>query len=173
MHEWGHFVSGGPATSTDGDFVTELIALVDSGVQHQLLVDFATRIASDILVAAAHAGIAPVPIPVDDDGAVDSRELVELFLQDVRPSHEAHDYLDDYWNFIWEAAWPEGLAYALLGTSTIDGFMAAELMGEIERQAEEIGLSESPPFDAVDLEVFIAKWRRKFVSALAKLAAGT
>ena len=169
----GCLVSGRSVGEIDGEFVAALLGLLDSGTHQLLLTELGVRIASDILVAAADVGKALVPIPVEDNGTVDSNALVDSFLQHVRPSHDAHDYLDDYWNFIWEAAWPEGIWYAVLGSAANDGFMAVELMNEIERKADEIGLTEPPPFEAEDLEIFIAEWRKAFLIGLAEVAANT
>jgi hypothetical protein len=166
-------VSKEQPSQTDAEFVAALLSLVDAGTRHRLVIDLAERVARDVLVAAADIGIVPVPIPLDDDGAVDSHGLVESFLEDIRPSHEAHDYLDDYWNFIWEHAWPEGIADAVLGSQEFDSYAAAELMQEIERRAEDIGLTEPPPFNSDDLEDFVKQWRSSFIDELSKARART
>lgn len=162
-------MSKSSSVSNDAEYVAELLRLVDDPTRHRLMRELAVQVATITLLAAADAERAPVEIPLSDDGTVDSGELIETFLTYVRPNHEAYDYLDDHWNFIWERAWPEGIADAVLGTSEYDRFAAADLMETIEWQAEDIGLPEGPPFDADDLEAFVADWRGKFVSSLARL----
>lgn len=145
-----------------------MLGLLDAGGRHRLLVDLAVRLAGDVLVAAEESGDLSIPIPFGEAG-VDKGELVDVFLKQVRPPHDAHDYLDDDWNFIWEDAWPESVADAILGSVEFDGYAAAELMGAIERKAEDIGLPEPPWFDADDLESFIRQWRSRALKELARL----
>ncbi|GEM_PF-3240087 len=158
---------------TDAEFAASLLSLVDDSIRHQLLMEMAKRVANIVLVSAADADEPPIPIPLCDDGAVDTTALVESFLEDVRPPHEGHAYLDDHWNFIWEQAWPEGIADAVLGSEAFDCYAAADLMEEVERQAEDIGLPEAPSFDVDDLEDFVKTWRSRFIDELSKVKAGT
>lgn len=161
-----------PAIESDSTLVAALMRLVDVERRHQLLTELSERVATDVLVSAAEAGNSRIPIPMGEDG-VDSRELVESFLQAVRPQHAAHDYLDDYWAFIWEDAWPEGVADAVLGSVEFDRHAAADLMEAIDRRADEIGLAEPPPFDADDMEAFVKEWRARAIEELAKLKGST
>ena len=164
------------------ELVVALVDLIDSSDRERLLRTLAINVASQVLVMAAKVDKCPVPLPLIElplaDGelmpqhGVDSDELVASFLQHVRPRHEAHAYLDDHWNFIWEHAWPEGLAHVVLGPERHDKYAAADLLAEIHRVAEEIGLPEPPGFELADLETFVADWRRSFLQVLAEIKAG-
>lgn len=165
-------MSSQPVIETDSAMVAALLGLLDAGGRHRLLVDLAESLASDILVAAAEAGDSSIELPFGEDG-IDKGELVENFLQQVKPPHDGHAYLDDHWNFIWHDAWPEGVADAILGSVESDGHAAAELMAAIEHKANDIGLPEPPWFDADDLELFIKQWRSRAVQELARLKGQT